>query len=201
MKIRNYSKFQHFRDRRPPWIKLYRDLLDDKGWHNLSGDDAKTLTMLWLIASEDEQQIGSLPDAETLAFRLRIPEHKLKQSLTRLNKWVIQDDIGVISPRYQDDAPERETETETDGVNGHHISFDEFWNAYPRKESKANASKAFAKLPPFDQLAAIAGVETFAFSEEKKYQPHPASWLNARRWEDDQEQADPGYEESARYEL
>ena len=32
-RIRNFDKFQHFKDRRPPWIKLYRDLLEDLDWH------------------------------------------------------------------------------------------------------------------------------------------------------------------------
>jgi hypothetical protein len=61
MKIKNWKKLQHYKDRKPPWIKLYRDLLDDPEWHELSGDDAKHLIMLWLIASEDEN--GVLPDA------------------------------------------------------------------------------------------------------------------------------------------
>ena len=57
MRIKNWERFQHFKDRRPPWIKLYRELLDDPDWHDLAGDDAKFLVMLWLIASGDH---GSL---------------------------------------------------------------------------------------------------------------------------------------------
>ena len=29
MRIKNWNRFQHFKDRKPPWIKLYRDILDD----------------------------------------------------------------------------------------------------------------------------------------------------------------------------
>ena len=114
MKIKDWSKFQHFKDRTPPWIKLYRDLLDDPDWHELDGDSAKVLTMLWLIASEDETHQGNLPCTRKLAFRLRIKEDKLKQQLTNLSHWLIQSDIKSISSRYQDDAPETETETETE---------------------------------------------------------------------------------------
>jgi hypothetical protein len=114
MKIKNWEEFQHFKDRTPPWIKLYRYLLDDPEWHKLSGDDAKVLTMLWLVASEDKAMQGNLPNAETLAFRLRIAESKLNQSLNKLKHWVILDDIKAISRFYQDDAPETETETETE---------------------------------------------------------------------------------------
>jgi hypothetical protein len=112
MRIKNWSKHQHFKDRSPPWIKLYRDILDDPDWHDLDGETAKVLVSLWLIASEDETHNGQLPDLRRLAFRLRIKESQLNQALTKLSHWLIQDDISVISGRYQDDAPETETETE-----------------------------------------------------------------------------------------
>ena len=108
-KIKNWKEFQHFKDRRPPWIKLYRGLLDDKKWFDLAGDDAKNLVMLWLIASEND---GELPDVESLSFRLRISESELKGSILRLDHWLEQDDIDLISDVYQHDAPETETETE-----------------------------------------------------------------------------------------
>lgn len=110
MKIKNWSEFQHFKDRTPPWIKLYRHLLDDPEWHELSGDEAKTLIMLWLIASEDKDMEGNLPSPKNIAFRLRITENKLKQELNKLSHWLILDDINMISERYQHDAPETETE-------------------------------------------------------------------------------------------
>lgn len=110
MKIKGWDDFQHFKDRTPPWIKLYRYLLDDPEWHELDGDTSKILVMLWLIASEDKAMQGNLPNKKTLCFRLRITETKLNQSLTKLNHWLIFDDINVISECYQVDAPETETE-------------------------------------------------------------------------------------------
>ena len=68
--------------------------------------------MLWLIASEDKDMQGNLPDIRNLAFRLRISESEAKQTLTKLSHWLIQDDINLISECYQDDTPETERETE-----------------------------------------------------------------------------------------
>lgn len=113
-KVKNWKQFQHFKDRTPPWIKLYRGLLDDPDFHALDGDTAKQLVMIWLVASEDETHQGLLPCEKKLAFRLRISEKQLKQTLTKLSHWLIQDDINVISDGYQLDAPETERETETD---------------------------------------------------------------------------------------
>ncbi len=110
-KIKNWSSFQHFKDRRPPWVKLYRDLLDDIEWHELEPKAAKVLVMLWLIASESD---GVLPEVKQLAFRLRISQKDTIQLLNSLKHWVIQDDINLISTGYQEDIPETETETETD---------------------------------------------------------------------------------------
>ena len=114
MRIKNWHQFQHFKDRKPPWIKLYRDLLDDLDWHELEPKASKVLVQLWLIASEDNNQQGNLPSIKSLAFRLRMPEKDLSVCIAKLNHWLIQDDINTISLRYQDDAPETETETETE---------------------------------------------------------------------------------------
>lgn len=109
MKIKNWSQFQHFKDRRPPWIKLYRDILDDIEWHELDPRSAKVLVMLWLIASEND---GSLPDVKRLAFRLRMTEKDTEASLIKLSHWLDQDDIDLISSGYQPNILETETETE-----------------------------------------------------------------------------------------
>lgn len=100
--IADWHRFQHFKDRKPPWIKLYRDILDDMDWHMLDDSAAKALVMLWLIASEDG---GNLPDIKTLSFRLRLDEKKVLSILSKLSKWVRQDDITEISEEYQVVSP------------------------------------------------------------------------------------------------
>lgn len=190
MKIKNWSKFQHFKDRRPPWVKLYRDLLDDPDWHELDAEAAKILVSLWLLASEDENQEGGLPDAKRIAFRLRIPVNKVNQALTKLSRWLYPDDIGVISERYQSDAPETETETETereketDALDG----FDEFWTIYDKKIEKPQAEKAWKKAKPSVelQLQIYAAARQYVQSTpDKKYRKNPSTWLNNQCWNDE----------------
>jgi hypothetical protein len=109
--IKNWERFQHFNNRRPPWIKLYRDLLDDIEWHQLNAVASKVLVMLWLMASETD---GYLPDIKTISFRLRMSEQEISEAILQLNHWVEAVDIGAISSRHQDDPLEREVETETE---------------------------------------------------------------------------------------
>ena len=190
MKIKNWSRFQHFKDRRPPWIKLYRDLLDDPDWHELDAEAAKILVSLWLLASEDEDQEGMLPDAKRIAFRLRLPINKVNQALTKLNHWLYHSDITAISERYQSDAPETETETytekekETDMAYG----FDEFWSIYERKGNKMQSMKAWRKLKPSIELqlqiydAARIYVQA---TPDKQYRKDASTWLNNQCWNDE----------------
>lgn len=110
LKIKNWNKFQHFKDRRPPWIKLYRDILDDVEWHELDANSAKVLVMFWLIASEEED--GNLPSLKSLAFRLRMSETVIKTTVSKLSHWLEQSDIDAISSGYQSDSTETERETE-----------------------------------------------------------------------------------------
>ena len=62
--------------------------------------------------------------------------------------------------------------------------FGDWWSAYPRKIAKKPASQAWAALSKTDKKAARAGLNTYEFSKETRYIPHPATWLRQRRWED-----------------
>lgn len=109
IKVKDWAKFQHFKDRRPPWIKLYRDILDDIEWHELDPVAAKALVAIWVIASEAD---GELPELRKLAFRLRMSVSDTEIVLSKLNHWLVRGDIAPISERHQSDPLERETETE-----------------------------------------------------------------------------------------
>lgn len=69
--------------------------------------------------------------------------------------------------------------------------FDRFWEAYPRKVGKKKARASWTKaegLPPIDALLVIleAHKKQVSWREENgKYIPHPGTWLNQARWEDD----------------
>lgn len=70
--------------------------------------------------------------------------------------------------------------------------FARFWSAYPRKEKKPAAARAFAKHSPDEALLArmLAAIARQARSEQwakggGEFIPHPATWLNNRRWEDE----------------
>lgn len=190
-RIKGWSKFQHFKDRTPPWIKLYRDVLDDPDWHALDGDSAKHLVMLWLIASEDETHNGALPDNRRLAFRLRISEQKVKSLINNLSHWLTQDDISVTSEQYQVDAPEESRDRVETEAQAQDDNFETFWKAYPKKAAKAVALQEWKKAKingEFDSLLTVLELQKASpdwLQENGKYIPHPAKWIKNKRWQDE----------------
>ena len=68
--------------------------------------------------------------------------------------------------------------------------FSEFWSIYPRREAKPKAILAWKKVKPSEVDLILKHVCDKAVTEDwkkegGKYVPLPASYLNARRWEDE----------------
>jgi hypothetical protein len=74
-------------------------------------------------------------------------------------------------------------------------SFLLFWENYPKKKAKADAEKAFLKLSPDQETMnrILSAIEQQKESADWKkdggqFIPYPATWIRARRWEDQDEQ-------------
>jgi len=68
-------------------------------------------------------------------------------------------------------------------------SFEQFWSAYPKKIAKADAERAWDKIKPDLQLV-LTSLNWQTKSDDwtkdgGKYIPYPASYLNAKRYEDE----------------
>lgn len=114
MKPKNWETFQHYKDRCPPWIKLHRDLLNDRDFMTLPTASKALAPMLWLLASESKD--GSFDGSiEELVFRLRMPEQDIKAGLKCLiDKGFFVDDCNTLADCKQVATPETERETETE---------------------------------------------------------------------------------------
>jgi hypothetical protein len=192
LRIKNWHEFQHFKDRTPPWIKLHKTILDQRDINAISDCSFRVLIGLWLLASEDHAMQGNLPSIDDIAFRLRMSNAVINKALHELKPFVIQDDITAISPRYQDDAPETETEAEEKTEKETEL-FDFFWKSWPSHSRKVN-KKGAEKIWERDRLDSMAGdvmaaLEVWKRSESwtkngGEFIPGPVVWLNQRRYED-----------------
>ena len=69
-------------------------------------------------------------------------------------------------------------------------AFETFWDAYPRKVAKDKSRTAFGKVPKSEIPALMAALEKHKRSDQwtkdgGQFIPHPATWLNQKRWQGD----------------
>lgn len=91
-----------------------------------------------------------------------------------------------IAPTGGESDAEKKTEAERA------MLFNRFWACYPRKVNKQAARRAWEKLKPDLLLCSqmSQALKRQMASEEwqrdgGRYIPHPSTWLNGRRWEDE----------------
>jgi hypothetical protein len=129
-----------------------------------------------------------------------------KYSIIQIQKWEIYQDANHQS-NQQNVTPvtnnqpatnqqlttnKKDKKDKKDKNNIYMVQFEEFWKLYPRKVNKAKAQKAFLGLKPTEKLfkTIMASLDKAKESrewvkEEGQYIPHPTTWLNGKRWEDE----------------
>jgi hypothetical protein len=64
--------------------------------------------------------------------------------------------------------------------------FDEFWKKYGKKVGRTPALKKWMKLQRVDVEKILETVDAFVLANpDLQYRPHPITYLNQRRWEDE----------------
>lgn len=69
-RVVNFDRYQHYRDRRPPWIKLHASVLDDYDFACLQDASKAHLMLIWVLASQVKNELPY--DPEWLARKLQL---------------------------------------------------------------------------------------------------------------------------------
>jgi hypothetical protein len=72
VQVKNFERFQHYKDRDPPWIKLYVRLLDDYAFSRLPDAHKAHLVLIWVLASKTENKIPA--DSAWISARIGATE-------------------------------------------------------------------------------------------------------------------------------
>lgn len=158
LRVKDWSRFQHYKHRKPPWIRLYRELLDDITWHQLPLASRALAPMLWLLASETQE--GRIEgDSAALAFRLRLASTDFEEALKPLISvgWIIESDPAsiLLAPCSQPATSEFRVQS-TESVSSNLT--DPARDAAPdRSRSAPRAQRVSVK----DRVAAIAEARRF----------------------------------------
>ena len=155
-----------------------------------------------------------LPTLQQLAIQVSMTAADTKRYRAELLECGVasEDDDGVLfSRRMVRDSVKRSVNQSNGSIGGNPrltgsdkthmdsglwVGFCRWYNVYPNKKARGAAERAWGKLAPDPDLVAtlIAAVEVQAQSREwtrdgGAYIPHPATWLNNRRWEDEPTEA------------
>lgn len=85
-----------------------------------------------------------------------------------------------------------DNKTDNNEKNSIEDKFNKFWQIYPRKVGKGNAKKIFYKIKPsnalFNQIIEAVEMQKNSIDwkkEKGQFIPHPSTWLNQERWQDE----------------
>lgn len=200
-RVKNFEKFQHYKDRAPPWIKLYNELLDDYDFGLLPDASKMHLVAIWLLASRSENKIPF--DPAWVAKRINATE-KVNLALLEERGFIVsdqqvqgveQDASTTLAKCLSREREEGETEKSRIIVARapKDERFEELRKAYPKRKGSdpgPPAAKLFlaAVKAGTDPQIIIDGARRFAIEESQNintpYIPQLVKWLRDRRWLD-----------------
>lgn len=146
----------------------------------------------WLTINEGSVSLpnfdrhnGQSAKSRVLAAK-RVAKHREKQSKNS--------NAANVTPALPREEKRREEIKPPKSPKGDWPRFDDFWSVYPRKIAKPAALKAWNKIKPTKDMAdkILSAVKVQSASEQwmkdgGQFIPHPATWLNGQRWEDEME--------------
>lgn len=202
--VKNFERFQHYKDRAPPWIKLYNELLDDYDFGALPDASKMHLIAIWLLASRSNNKIPH--DPEWIARRINATAKVDLAVLERYGFIVINQEVQnteqvaseVLADCKQNACLEKRREEgekeyctvakATRTRQTYREDFEEFWKSYPRTPtmSKVEAFKVWQKMPTEDHLLARKAIEPyrqFLRSKPNLETVHACRFLSQRRFE------------------
>lgn len=134
-------------------------------------------------------------DITTASENVRLIKEQNKLKSIEINCIQLKsNEINCSSNPIQSNTIQSESESNTIPAQVHDVDdlFSEFWKEYPRKVAKPVAYKSFVKLNP---NRALLDTMLSALKRQKssrdwlkdggQFIPHPSTWLNQRRWEDE----------------
>ena len=114
IKVKDWDKFQHYKKRSPPWIKLHTQLLDNDEFEKLPDESKAHLILLWLLNARKG-------NGKIAADEKRLTKKLSTKKKVKLQPLIEQGFIEMIASCKQSDSKvldsdrgetEREAETE-----------------------------------------------------------------------------------------
>ena len=162
LRICQWEKYQHYRDRNPPWIKLHQELVTSITW-TLADNASRVLAIaLMMLAAKTGNNIPADPEyVKRVTYLHEVPDFSqllhlgfieiVPSKLKKTRKVNASNMLADASKVLTNARPETETETEEENKNLSSNSclkdsvFDKAYEQYPRHVGKTVAKKAWGK--------------------------------------------------------
>lgn len=168
--IKNWEKFQHYKDRSPPWIKLHREILDDYEFSSLS-DEAKCHVMLiWVLASQNDNKLPA--DPAWLKKRLGVTSKIDINHLIKHGFLILERSASSLPLEERRDRGE----TEEIKINAETLSIEHVQEWLDGKRSEG-------KYLEIDEFGLLEKFKNYCRSKTPKYKDYPAAFRNAFEWQ------------------
>lgn len=138
----------------------------------------------------DLEEAGYVETINVFKDNIQRPNQYLLKFPSSQNRATPPSESGY--PPSPNRATEPEFKTRIEPIVGQgNLLFDTFWKAYPKKTNKEFAKRVFAKLkvdqPLLDKILHSLSIQVRTIWKDKdvQYIPHPSTWLNGKRWEDE----------------
>lgn len=160
-------------------ITSIRQLCDKWGWSN-------TKVMAFLNMLQQDEMIHYKSDTKkTVVSIVKYSDYQDNETDKTSQKH--HKNIAKTSQKHTNNNDNNDNKKEYI----HH--FETWWNEYPRKVGKASAEKIFNRLKVDDELLEVMLKALEIQKQSKQWQskefiPHPSTYLNQRRWEDELEE-------------
>lgn len=200
--VANWKEYQHYKDRNPPWVKLYFSLLTSESW--VVADDAGRALMvaIILVASRNDGRIPANPE-----YVRKLASLNSKPNFAPLvESGFLVDASGLLAGCKHDASAEslipteteKDSETETEHASAPQAArkrdasavlarFARFWAVVTKKVGKQASLAEFRKVNPDDELLEQMISAMMVYGQtELRYQKDPERWIKHRRWEDEQ---------------
>jgi len=157
-------------------------------WHDVEGFGVQLHDYLDWNPSKDEDNERRTGSKERM--RQMREERRRSTGVPPVSANITQTD-GICSHDVTDQGEGRERIVlDLQKKEERRSAFDDFWEAYPRKVGKEAARRAWQKSRRDTDLATILDALAWQTQQDSwlrnggQYVPHPATWLNQGRWED-----------------
>lgn len=199
LKVRNWEKFQHYKDRDPPWIKLHFTLLSSEDWVSL--DDASRVLAIacMLVASRNKGSVPNNPAyMKRVAYLNALPDFRPLISCGFFEKPLADASAAQADARPEERQSREDSLSETSSdakpkkgarkKRDYPPDFEAIWREYPTDPnmSKADAFDAYAKLDAADKVALAASIRPFReyCRARPDYRPkHMVGFITSRRFD------------------